>query len=118
VEGENTIAVQAHNSHISNSSDFYFDLRMVAESGPAGAGPTPGRINSVYAPNAAPQMRQVRHSPAQPVGGEPVVITVKATDPDGVASVTLTYQIVDPGAYIELGDAAYEENWISLEMRD
>ena len=34
-------------------------------------------------------------------------ITAKVTDPDGVASVTLQYQVVLPGSYIELADPAY-----------
>ena len=61
---------------------------------------TPGVQNSMYAINAPPQMRQVDHAPNRPQAGEPVQISVKATDPDGVNALTLSYQVVEPGAYI------------------
>jgi hypothetical protein len=89
--------------------------------GPGGAhGPTPGRINSVYATNAPPQIRQVEHSPEQPASGQSVRITAKVSDPQGVASVTLQYQVVLPGSYIELTDPAYTNaaNWTTLAMND
>lgn len=62
--------------------------------------PSPGRTNRVYTANAPPQTRQVAHSPLQPVSNQPLLVTVKATDPNGVASMSLSYQIVAPGAYI------------------
>jgi hypothetical protein len=65
----------------------------------AGA-PTPGARNAVYTENAPPQIRQVSHFPAQPSSSQPVVISAKATDPDGVAGMQLFYQIVGPGNYI------------------
>jgi len=63
-------------------------------------GPTPGVANSVFAPNAAPQIRQVDHSPQVPAAGEATTIIAKVTDPDGVASVELEYQVVLPGQYV------------------
>lgn len=62
--------------------------------------PTPGRINSVFTNNAPPQIRQVKHQPNQPTSSEPITITAKITDPDGLASVNLKVQIVLPGQYI------------------
>lgn len=62
--------------------------------------PTPGLVNSVFAANAAPNIRQVNHSPNQPRSTNNVVITAKVTDPEGVASVTLSYQLVAPGSFI------------------
>ncbi len=118
VRGANVIAVQAHNSSLSSSSDFFFDLRLTAQAGPASRGPTPGARNSVYAENAPPQVRQVDHAPRQPVSGQAVTIRAKVTDPDGVAAVSLQYQVVDPGRYIELGDPAYATGWITLTMND
>jgi hypothetical protein len=47
-----------------------------------------------------------------------VKITAKVTDLDGVANVTLAYQVVDPGNYIELTDAAYSTSWTSVTMND
>ena len=63
-------------------------------------------------------MRQVKHRPEEPKGGEDVRITVKVTDSDDVNSVTLSYQLVDPGSYVRLNDALYESDWTSVEMTD
>jgi hypothetical protein len=62
--------------------------------------PTPGHQNSIYTVNVPPQIRQVEHVPQQPSSGEPVVVTAKITDPDGVVRVRLSYQVVKPGSYI------------------
>ena len=62
--------------------------------------PTPGATNVVFSTNAAPNIRQVDHSPNAPRSTNSVTITAKVTDPDGVASVTLAYQVVTPGNYI------------------
>lgn len=62
--------------------------------------PSPGRVNQVYAFNAAPNIRQVDHAPAQPLSTNQVVVTAKVTDPEGVASVVLQYQLVRPGGFI------------------
>ncbi|MGE4286813.1 MAG: lamin tail domain-containing protein, partial [Phycisphaerae bacterium] len=62
--------------------------------------PTPAAQNSVYAITAPPQIRQVNHSPNQPLSTEPVTITAKVTDPQDVGEVRLKYQVVLPGAYI------------------
>ena len=84
------------------------------------AAPTPRLQNSVFAANAPPQMRQVNHAPNQPSAGQAVTITTKVTDPQGVQSVSLKYQVVNPGTYIALEDAAYNNaaNWTTLAMRD
>ncbi|MDE0597441.1 MAG: lamin tail domain-containing protein, partial [Roseibacillus sp.] len=71
------------------------DLGGSWRSGP----PTPGRQNSVYDVDAPPQTRQVSHIPKQPASGEPVVVSALVTDPDGVSSVFLSYQVVRPGGY-------------------
>ena len=62
--------------------------------------PTPGATNRIFATNAPPNLRQVRHTPQWPTSADPVVVTTKVTDPDGVASVRLQYQIVSPGNYL------------------
>ena len=81
--------------------------------------PTPDQKNEgVYAHNAAPFVRQVQHLPAQPMSGEGVTVTAKVTDPDGISSVFLSYQIVEPGSYVRLTDTQYERNWIRLDMHD
>jgi hypothetical protein len=62
--------------------------------------PTPGAINTSFLANAAPNLRQVNHSPDQPGSTNSVAITCKVTDPEGVASVQLSYQVVAPGNYL------------------
>jgi hypothetical protein len=112
--GPNTIAIHAFNESI-GSSDFSIDAQVLGEFPPL---PTPGLPNANFALNAPPQVRQVAHTPNRPVAGEAVVVTARVTDPNGVASVTLAYQAVAPGAYIRKKDPAYSTNWTSLSMRD
>jgi len=91
--------------------------------------PTPGAENTeVFAGNIPPHIRQVKHQPKQPASGETVTITAKVTDPDGVASVILQYQIIEPGHYIRyqysdgnnkrLPDPEYETGWVDVPMHD
>jgi len=81
--------------------------------------PTPAAHNTaVYADNIPPHIRQVRHSPKAPSSGEVVTITAKVTDPDGIANVTLRYQLVNPGNYISISDGAYPANWTAVAMND
>jgi hypothetical protein len=119
VEGTNTIAIQLHNVLLSGSSDCFIDVRLNARYGGSGGnGPSPGRINNSFALNNPPQIRQVDHSPNEPTNGQVLTITAKVTDPDSVTNVTLLYQIVDPGSYIEITDAAYTNNWTAVAMND
>jgi hypothetical protein len=81
--------------------------------------PTPAAQNKeVYADNIPPHIRQVKHTPSQPKSGEVVTVTAKITDADGLASVTLLYQLVNPGNYICITDPAYNANWVSATMHD
>jgi hypothetical protein len=116
VAGVNTIAVHVLNTQIT-SSDLTFNLELSVP-GSAPGPPTPGAQNSVFAANAPPQMRQLTQSVLQPASGQDVTITIKATDPDGVQSVNLQYQLVNPGSYIRLTDAAYQTSWTTVAMRD
>ncbi len=98
--GINTIAIHSINATL-GSSDLSIDIEVVIPgASDALAEPSPGEKNSAFATNTAPQTRQVKHGPNEPVAGEDVVLTIKATDPDGVASVNLEYQVVLPGSYI------------------
>ena len=118
VEGKNVIAAHAFNSTL-GGSDFSVDISLVREAEPQPEPqPTAGRQNSVFAANAPPQSRQVGHSPVQPKAGEPVTISAKVTDPDGVARVTLLYQVVEPGNYIRATDDEFEETWTPMGMTD
>ncbi|YCM44421.1 lamin tail domain-containing protein [Verrucomicrobiaceae bacterium 227] len=61
---------------------------------------TPGSLNSVYTSNPGPQLRNVVHSPKEPTDQDAILVSIKATDTDGVGALTLSYQIVAPGAYL------------------
>jgi hypothetical protein len=117
VSGTNVIAVQLVNYALSDV-DAVFDGRLVGyTSGSSGA--TPGGQNTgVYAANAPPQVRQVDHSPNTPIPGQAVTVTAKVTDPNGVGTVTLKYQLVNPGDYINLTDSRYATQWTSQTMYD
>jgi len=83
------------------------------------ASPTLAAFNApVYLDNIPPHIRQVKHSPKQPKSGETVTITAKVTDSDGVADVTLSYQIVEPGSYVSIKDWQYNTNWTQITMHD
>jgi hypothetical protein len=79
--------------------------------------PTPAAPNRVLSARLPPQIRQVNHSPRQPHSGQVVTVTAKVTDAAGVASVTLCYQLVDPGAYVARTDVLYGA-WTSVAMHD
>src|SRR5205814_3756202 len=74
--------------------------------------------SSVFSTNAPPQMRQVENFPKMPGSNVPVTITAKITDPNGVSSANFQYQLVDPGSYIAITDAAYATQWTTLAMHD
>ena len=108
VEGTNVIAIQGFakapqvrtsqdDSAVYGNADFAIDAEI--KSVPDGL-PTPGAVNSVLATNAAPAVREVAHTPTAPTAADPLVVTAKVTDPQGVQSVQLLYQIVAPGALI------------------
>jgi len=91
--------------------------------------PSPAKINkAVVADNLGPCIRQVEHTPKQPLPDQTVTVTAKITDEDGVASVRLQCQFVDPGHYIRYQysngnnqrfvDAEYRTNWVDIEMND
>jgi hypothetical protein len=58
---------------------------------------TPGLPNSRLQPNAGPAIYEVQHSPVLPAPGQPVVVTARAQDADGIDSLTLSYR-TDPGS--------------------
>ncbi|MBN2594018.1 MAG: lamin tail domain-containing protein [Sedimentisphaerales bacterium] len=83
------------------------------------ATPTPlAGNNPVFADNIPPHIRQLKHSPQQPRLGDIVTITAKVTDPDGVDSVLLMYQSVDPGDYFSTEHQQFYKNWNAFEMHD
>ena len=122
-----------------NNFDFCIDaeLRVATEQGG-----TPGTQNSVFASNAPPAIRQVGHSPQQPTAADPIVVTARISDRQGLGSVQLAYQIVAPGNFIpatlprtnaeilnnivanrdypRLPNPAFENpaNWVTVPMTD
>ena len=116
-QGLNVISVQVLNASVGGSSDSFFDARLVAQQG-GHAGISPGARNGSYSQDHPPLMRQLKHRPRQPQSDEPVAVSVKVTDDDGVQQVELDYQLVEPGDYIQLEDPRYETQWTTLVMRD
>jgi len=121
VEGTNTLALQGINSG-TGSSDLTTEAELVFTGStggtPTNSDPSPGAPNSVFVNNAPPALRQVEHLPTEPKTGDPVVVTIKATDLGGIGTVELEYQIVEPGDYIKLSDPRYQTGWIALPMND
>ncbi|HEX8296019.1 MAG TPA: CotH kinase family protein, partial [Chthoniobacteraceae bacterium] len=118
IGGNNLIAVHALNTTRS-SSDFTIDVGLESSTAAANsASPTPGAVNSVFATAIPPSIAEVAHSPASPASGQPVTITARISDPQGVGSATLSYQIVAPGSYLRKTDPAYATSWVALAMAD
>ncbi len=125
--GTNVLAIHALNESLAGSSDFHIDATLRFDGGTAGAGPTPLAANSTFAANAPPAIRQVAHAPVSPVvgqewphTGQDVRVTAKITDPNGVGSVELLYQMVEPGDFVKVTDPRYEQatSWTTVAMND
>lgn len=116
VEGDNVLAIHVLNQSV-GSSDILLDAELL-ESKTSGVAPTPGAKNSVWSAIHPPSVDQVAHSPAAPTSSQPVTVTARVRDPQGVAAVNLHLQIVAPGAYIRKSDDAYETTWTTLPMKD
>lgn len=67
---------------------------------------TPGLPNSRLVRNAPPAIWDVRHSPVLPAPGEPIIVSARCSDADGVSAFYLKYR-VDPAT-----------NYITLALRD
>ena len=96
--GTNVIAILAGNNTIT-SDDFSFNLELTEGSGTRDHG-SPGARNLSYTTTAAPAIRRVEHAPQTPTSLDPILITARITDPDGVASASLSYQTVAAGSFI------------------
>jgi Lamin Tail Domain/CotH kinase protein len=118
VTGTNLLAIQVFNAS-RTSSDLTIDAELRTPDGsPRGRRPTPGATNSVFTALAPPSIREVSHQPAQPKSSEPVKVTARLADPQGVREATLQLQVVEPGIYVRKGDAAFQTNWLSLPLHD
>lgn len=82
-----------------------------------GNAPTPGARNVQLSFDVPPHVEAVAHTPEQPYPNASVTVSARVRDPDGVQSVELSYQIVEPGQYISLEDAAYYNGWSTIPMQ-
>ena len=117
--GTNVLAIQLINTTTA-SSDLFIDADLKT---PPPTAATPGAPNGALVASvsaAPPAIRNVGHEPQQPAAGQDVIVTATVTDPDGVGSVNLAYQLVNPGSYIRRTDAAYNNaaNWVTVPMTD
>jgi len=53
---------------------------------------TPGLQNTAFVSNRGPDILEVKHTPVLPAGNEPIIVTARVTDNDGVSTVTLYYR--------------------------
>ncbi len=98
----NTVTIRAKTRWLAGFPEVMFHTRgnwiemPVHMSVPKNLG-TPGLPNSRLASplNAGPAVYDVSHFPVLPRAGNPVVVTCKVSDPDGIGSVVLRYR-VDP----------------------
>ena len=67
---------------------------------------TPGARNSRAVTNTGPALYEITHTPAVPAASQPVVVTARMHDPDGVQSFNLYYRL-DPAT-----------NYTVVPMRD
>jgi hypothetical protein len=67
-------------------------------------------------PPAPGQPPAIRHEPARPKPGVPVLVTARPAA--GTVRATLKLQAVAPGKYVRKSDPGYERDWAELPMRD
>jgi hypothetical protein len=70
-----------------------FELNMPPDLG------TPGLQNTAFVPNRGPDILEVKHAPVLPAAFEPIVVTARVTDNDGVGSVMLYYRSEGGGGF-------------------
>jgi hypothetical protein len=63
-----------------------FELDMPLDLG------TPGKQNTAFVPNRGPDVLDVQHAPVLPADSEPIVVTARVVDNDGVGSVMLHFR--------------------------
>jgi hypothetical protein len=71
-----------------------FELTMPLDLG------TPGRQNTAFVSNRGPDVLNVQHAPVVPLSGEPIVVTARVADNDGVGSVNLFYRSESNAAFM------------------
>ncbi len=66
----------------------------------------------------APLASNLNHLPLQPKSGQPVIVFGQIAAPEGMQSVTLQVQVVEPGKFIRKADPAYAQLWQDFPMND
>jgi hypothetical protein len=87
---------------------------------PPSRAPTPPKAHERHGERTkSADAPEVTHEPQQPRSGEAVSITgrFKALPPQAT-QLLLEYQVVDPGKYIALHDAAFEKQWTPVMMSE
>ena len=74
--------------------ELYYNkvVKTVILAQPAESG-TPGAVNSTFATNLGPTFAAVRHSPVIPSANQPITVSARASDAQGVASIALKYSV-------------------------
>src|SRR5262245_53122648 len=63
---------------------------------------TPGGPNSRASANVGPAITDVRHDPALPAATQPVLVSARVNDPDGIAFLAVNYRIDPATNYLTL----------------
>ncbi|UCE49287.1 MAG: CotH kinase family protein, partial [Phycisphaerales bacterium] len=63
-----------------------FELNMPLDLG------TPGQQNTAFVFNRGPDILEVQHAPVLPADSEPIIVTARVIDNDGVGPVTISYR--------------------------
>ncbi len=105
--GATNVTIRAAVRWLKGSSEILLRLRgnwlECAAELPTPANPgTPGTRNSRYVSNAPPAITAVSHAPILPAANQPIVVSARVGDPDGVASVLLKYRLDPSSAYSTL----------------
>jgi hypothetical protein len=85
LKGWPEVVIRTHGNH----GELFAHLTIPTNLG------TPGARNSRARTNAPPAIYEVRHDPVVPDGNQPVVVTARAHDVNGLATLVLRYR-VDP----------------------
>ena len=80
-------------SNLLNTRLYFNRLAQTVVLPVADGGGTPGAPNSDAVVNLGPTYTTLTHSPAVPAAGQPATVSVVASDPDNIASVTLFYSV-------------------------
>jgi hypothetical protein len=76
-----------------NTRLYFNRLARTHDLAVAPRGGTPGQPNSRAVANLGPTYINLAHAPVVPDPGQPVMVSVEAADPDGLAGLTLNYAV-------------------------